>query len=208
MTNSARTTAPSSPPSWTTRIPGQEPEWIVWVTLVVGLLIGWLIMTMVVGRTTTATVGTATLSYPARWAKVGEQGAAFAATDVESGDPFSPRVMLFQTAQRDLMPRVGTLADAATTWSIKRGNGLDGYRVLSIEPVTVNGHAAINVASAYLMEPPRSRLAGTMPALMREVDTLVASGDQYMVLAFAADSTQFDGYESLHRQLLSGWGTR
>jgi hypothetical protein len=115
--------------------------------------------------------------------------------------------MLYQVAQQDLMPRAGTVADAATTWSIKRGNGLAGYRVLTIEPVQVNGRAAINVESAYLMEPPRSQIAGTMPALMREVDTLVASGDQYMVLAFAAESSQFDRYSTLRSQLLGGWRT-
>lgn len=193
--------------SWTKRIPAEEPEWIVWVTLVLGLIIGWVIMNSVVGRTTTATVGPMTISYPARWAEVGEDGAAFAATDVRSGDPFGPRVILYQIAQTDLMPRVGTLADAATTWSIKRGNGLAGYRVLSIEPVQVNGHEAINVETAYLMEPPRSQIAGTIPALMREVDTIVASGDQYMVLAFAAENSQFERYGSLRNQLLSGWRT-
>src|SRR3954463_3064091 len=45
------------------------------------------------------------------------------------------------------------LLEAADAWSLQRGSGLVGYRVLGIDQTTVQGHPAISVDSAYLMEP-------------------------------------------------------
>ena len=47
----------------------EEPEWTVWLTVLICLLIGWVITTTVTGQTTTIPVGSGAVRYPATWVK-------------------------------------------------------------------------------------------------------------------------------------------
>ena len=64
---------------------GDEPEWVVWLTVAVALVLGFFLMYFVTNQTGTATAGNTTLSYPSTWVPATEKGAAFAVADTKGG---------------------------------------------------------------------------------------------------------------------------
>ena len=197
----------------------EESEWLVWLTVAVGLLIGLGIELFAVGRTQTASAGPMRVTYPAGWATTKEPGALFSAVDLRRGGAAPTTVSVRQLPKGQVGATAtggqSTLTEAATAWSVQRGRNLTGYKVLDISPTTVNGREAVNVEYAYVTSGgalPGLGGAGA-PALVRAVDTLVTSGDGYAMLTFSADSTdwdrvhsaQFPRFRSLHDSILSGW---
>ncbi|MBI4786884.1 MAG: PrsW family intramembrane metalloprotease [Chloroflexi bacterium] len=180
----------------------EEPEWIVWLVVAVGLIAAWVLGSAVMGQTRTATSGKMTLTYPASWAQTTEQGAAFAAYDFERGGIFGTRVSMRQKPIGDYLPAQGTLDDAAANWALERQDQLLSFHLLNIIPTQIQGRAGAKLEYAYLLDPPQG---SSMPALMRAVDTLVVSGDQLLALSFAAESHQFASLDGLYDQLLAGW---
>jgi hypothetical protein len=160
-------------------------------------------------QTLSGQVGTSTVVYPASWVQIEEEGAGFAAADLNGSGPFGARVSLREVDQKALLPALigpeGTLRDAATNWSLQRGKDLVGYRVLDIVETRVQGREAYNVESVYLLDSTRGAATNTMPALMHTVDTLVAGGDKYYILTFAADASRFDSQSGLRERLLNDW---
>ncbi len=183
----------------------EEPEWIVWVVVVAGLALGWLLASYVQGQTRSVTAANMTLSYPATWTVTTEPGAAFIAYDLHNGGVFGPRVGMWQKAKKDLFPVEGSLNDAATNWAMAYQNQLDGFRLLNLNKAKVQGRDAVQVEYAYLMDSPQGAANGAMPALMHGVDTLVVSGDNVGILTFAAQSQDFASFAGLREQLLASW---
>jgi hypothetical protein len=184
----------------------EEPEWTVWLTVLISLLIGWVIMSTVIGRVeTVANVAGGSLTIPASWIKTKEEGAAFAATDFDAGS-YGSRVAVRQVPKADLITAMGpdTLDTAAANWSVVRGQNLEGYRILRIEPVKLQGRDAVAIEYAYLTDPPEGT-AGAMPGLMHAIDTVVASGDQFAILTVAVDQSGGDDLLTLNSRLQNGW---
>ena len=77
--------------------------------------------------------------------------------------------------------------------------------MLGIDQTTVQGHPAINVESAYLVEPSVGGATNIMPGLMHNVDTVVQSGDNFYIMSFAVESSRFDDVKVAHDKLLSNW---
>jgi hypothetical protein len=197
----------------------EESELLVWLTVAVALLIGLGVELLAVGRTQTASAGPMRITYPTGWVTTREPGALFSAADLRRGGVAPPALSVRELPKDQVGTTVAgaqpTLAQVATTWSVQRGRTLTGYKVLDISPTTVIGREAVNVEYAYVTSGaalPGLSGAGA-PALVRAVDTLVASGDGYAILTFSADSTDWDGvnsarfprFRSLHDSILSGW---
>ena len=188
----------------------EEPEWTVFLTVAVALLIGWFIQTSMVNRMETVTAGNISISYPAGWAKASEEGALISATDRMGRGSFGPRISVRQVPRADVLPAgagggTPALADAASAWSIQRGVGLVGYRVLKIQRATLQGREAVDVSYAYLAEGGLGAAGQVLPQVMQAVDTLVADGDQIEILTFAAGADEFAGLSDLHQRVLASW---
>ncbi len=193
----------------------QEPQWIVYLTAAILLIIGLAIQFFATHQTQTGTVGTSTIAYPQSWVQTTEPGADFAAADLNNGGPYGARVTLRALDKTALLSRMapqGTAPSAldllnvgATNWSLQRGTDLVGYRVLGIRKTSVQGRAAIDVDSAYLLDQTLGAATNGLPGLMHAVDTVVLSGDKFYILGYAVESSQFDRLQSLHDQLLSSW---
>lgn len=181
-----------------------EPEWIVWLTVLLGLLVGAFFIRNALTQSATATVGDVSFQYPARWAQVDEPGTAFAAEDLGSA-PFGPRLSLRQLPPRPMLSTEPNLVDAATGWSIERGSDLVGYRVVGLNPTTVGSREAVEVEFAYLADPSQGSASGAMPALMHGIDTVVASGDGAHVLSFVGEQTQWEALQGLRQRIIESW---
>lgn len=188
------------------RVLAPAPEWLVWATVALALLIGWWLQASVVGRSTTASLGASTFSYPATWTVSSADDTLFAVSD-PSGGVYGALARLRQLPRAELPLPVSqsSLADVAASWSLLQGEGLEGYRMLNITPTTVQGREAMSVEYAYLSDPPQGAVGGVMPGLMHAIDTLLVSNDQLFVLSVAVESREADRLASLHEQFLAGW---
>jgi hypothetical protein len=190
--------------------PGQnrteEPEWTVWLTVLICLVLGWVLMTTVIGRTQTHDSAAGSLAYPQNWVPTQEDGAAFAAIDLDAG-PYGSRVIVRQVPKTDLITSLSpdTLETAAASWSVLRSRDLEAYRILGIGPTTVDGRDAISVEYVYLTDPPEGTAGGVIPAIMHGIDTVVASGEQFSILSVAVDQNGTDDLTTLNNRLLAGW---
>jgi hypothetical protein len=188
-----------------------EPEWAVWLTVAIALVLGLLLMMQTTGQTQSQQVGNSTIVYPASWVATKDPNADFAAADLQAGGAFGARVSVSSVDTTTLQGRSGSLGgiglrEAAQAWSLIRAKQLESYRVLGITQSTLQGRDAYNIESAYVQEP---TLGGgstnTVPGLMHAVDTMVQSGGKYYILSFAAQQTQFDSLQDLHNKLLADW---
>jgi hypothetical protein len=191
------------------RLRGEEPEWVVVLTLAVALAIGWFLMATVTGRSHTATAGAVSLAYPAGWAQVKEEGASFAATDLKSG-VFGARVSTREVPKSQLVATASaastmSLSDLAGAWSLRRGVDLSAYRVLKTERTQLRGREAVTVTYAYLAEGRQGAASRIVPRVMQGTDTLVAGKDQLFILSFAIESGEFANSAGLQQRLLDGW---
>lgn len=208
--------------------PGQnrtdEPEWVVWLTVLLALIAGWVLMTLVTGQVQKVTTNAGTISIPSSWATIREEGTTFSATDRNAS---GSRVSMRQVAKADLIGALGpdTLETAASNWAVLRSNDLEGFRVLNIEAVQLlqNGQIirtpegvaqaepvagatpAMLVEYAYLANPSESVGANVMPVLFHAIDTLVAKDTQFTVLSIAVDQSSNPQLNALHEQMLKSW---
>lgn len=189
----------------------QEPEWLVVVTVILGVALG----VFVLNRSLNATVAAPSnaLRYPAGWAEATVEGSTFAVED-RTNPPFGARVSLHELPLRQVLNDTQTLEDAAAGWSITRGQGVEGYRVLGLNTATVNGRPAMQVEWAAFANPPEGQAAGALPAVLHGLDTLVTTtGDSgtgataggFQVLSFSSDQGGWDGTANVRQQLLRDW---
>jgi hypothetical protein len=191
----------------------EESELAVFLTVAVAILIGLVVQWSVVGRTETIMAGGSTLSYPASWQRVAEDGALMAAADRSRGGIFGARVSVREVPKRELLPGEGSLVEAATNWSLTLNDRLVGYRILSIAEGSVNGREVAKVEYAYLASSPGGSADGAMPGLMHAIDTLVLVGDTYQILTFAAEQHDFTTmttrrpplFRNVYDDLLRSW---
>jgi hypothetical protein len=188
----------------------------MWLTVALCLAIGWLIASGVLGRTeSVGDVAGGALRIPTSWVRTSEDGAVFAATDVNGG-AYGSRISVRTATSADLVPPNAFPADqppspeatlnlAATNWSLIRGQDLEGYRILRIEPTTVAGRPAMAIEYAYLTDPPQAVGAGLMPGLMHAIDTVVANGDQFTILTVAVEQGNEGQLIDLNNRTLAGW---
>ncbi len=183
----------------------EEPEWIVWLVVIVGLMAAWLVRGSVLDQVRTVTINQVSISYPASWSRANEDGTLFAAMDRAHGGAFGARVSVRQIARAELLPANGTLSDAAMNWSLTHGKELSAYRLLEMSEMKWQGRDAVRLDYAFVLDSPQGAAAGTMPALMRATDVLLVSGEQFSVLTFAAEHTEFDALNDWRERILATW---
>jgi len=178
----------------------EEPEVLVWATVLLGLLAGFLFLRSASDRTTTlSTKSGAALTIPLNWGSDAPSGALLGARDLQAGS-FGPRVSLGAVnVQRT--PKE-TLAATVSAWSLTRGEQREGYRVLGIQPVTirVNGKSqpAMNLTFAYLQDAPGSNLP---PAVMLQTDTITEWKGKLYAVSFTAERGDYQKLDSLRARL-------
>ena len=195
VTNVAATRAP--------RARSQEPEWLVWLTVGLALLLGYLLLNMIAGQTRAATAGAMTLNYPSTWVPVQSEGAAFSASDRLNGGPFAPTVTLYEMPRTDLLRFEGGVEEAAANWTLRKQDDLVGYRLLNVTPV--EGRDMLRVDSVYLKDAALG--ASGIPALMRGIDLIRLSGETFYIMSYSVENDQYDSHKGQLDALLNGWRT-
>ncbi|HET9495174.1 MAG TPA: hypothetical protein VFR15_13170 [Chloroflexia bacterium] len=202
------------------RAQAQEPEWLVWLTLGVALLLGYLLLVMITGQSRTASAGSMSLSYPSTWVPVQTEGAAFSASDRLNGGAFAPTVTLYEMPRTDLLRMAGGVEEAAANWTLRKQDELVGYRVLSVTgvgggpistPSLEGGGPAeqavdtLRVDSVYLVDPVIG--ATGIPALMRGIDVIRLRGETFYILSYSVENSKYDSYRGQFESLLNSWRT-
>jgi hypothetical protein len=182
---------------------GDEPEFMVWITVAVALVLGFFLMFYVTNQTNSVTVGNTTISYPSTWVADNAKGAALAVADTKGGGVFGDRAAVYQYPKTALLPGQGGLTEAAGNWSLQQQTSRVGYRSLAIDTTKVQGKDGVTVEYAYLMDSPYG--ASAMPALMHGYATIVQSGDNFYVLTYATADPDNSRAKSMNDKLVSSW---
>lgn len=179
----------------------QEPEWVVWLTVAIALMIGFWLQLSASREMQTVQVGDSSITYPADWSPIAKGNRTFTAADLNGGGPFGTRVTITQLDKKTLLSDKDGLWEAAVNWTIDEGRKLPGYRVLSMNQTQVQGQNAISIESAYLQEIGPNQL----PGLMHGIDTLVLNGNKFSILSFAAQQNDFEANRKWNDKLLKSW---
>ncbi len=181
---------------------GQEPEWVVWLTVLVLLAIGAAAGFVVTHRTATYSQAGATFQYPADWIAWTDEDPAVIAAVGESIDrgPFSASVRIRRLPVSDISTAAQNLGDLALKWSDSQAGALTGYRVLNIEPASVGGRSAVKLAYAYVADVggPRS-----LPIVARGEDILLMHGDQAQIITWRAAADDYDHQAPIWQRILA-----
>jgi hypothetical protein len=75
--------------------------------------------------------------------------------------------------------------------TLQRSKDLSAYRVLNIEPVTVNGNIMTEVEFAFVESDPNPFLQ-RLPVVVRGVDIVVLAGNRAIIVSFMSDSNTYE----------------
>jgi hypothetical protein len=182
----------------------EEPEWLVWLLVVVLLGVGLLARTVVLNRTKTFNGSAASVSYPAAWIALNKQDAneMFAAGQPFDSGLFPARFSLLQMPASSVSANAKSLGDFALQWSDRGSRDLLAYKVLDIEPVRVAGQDAVRIDYVYVGEPALAA-PNSIPVVARGADILVKRGDNLTVVRLNAASDAFDGLAGTWNRILN-----
>jgi hypothetical protein len=175
----------------------EEPEWLVWLTVLILLAIGLIAKTVVVNQTTTFSQDNLSVTYPADWTPIASNAPDTVLSVGESfgGGLFPARLAVRQLLAADVSRSAQSLGDLALEWSDDQAKDLLAYRVLDIEPVQVRGKDAVRVDYAYVAEPAFAA-PDALPIVARGSDYLIRQGETLTVVQLLAASDAFDGLSS------------
>lgn len=190
-----------------------EPEWVVWLTFAVALFLGLILQSAVISQTDTAEVAGIRLAYPASWSRQEVSTAVISVAESPLGVAGGATVTVQRLPKPELLRREAELSDAASSWAISRGRELGGYRALGITAGQAAGREAMRVDYAYVGGSAMGAVAGALPSVIRSADTIVRSGDAYLVLSFSAErdayerltTPQFPRLQSVYEQVVGSW---
>jgi hypothetical protein len=80
-----------------------EPEWVVWLTVAIALLIGFWLQLSASREMQSVTIGDSTITYPADWTPTKRENLNFSAADLKEG-PFGMRIAIAQFDKKKLLP--------------------------------------------------------------------------------------------------------
>lgn len=171
----------------------EEPEWLVWALVAGMIVIGLLVRTIFVARTVEVTTDNLSVAYPANWISMTTDDPydVLARSEPMMSDPFPANVRIMQMPVTELSTTADSLDDFALKWSDRQTEDLEGYRVLSIEPVSVQGTDAARINYAYIAEPLLGG-PGAMPVVARGQDVLIPHDATLTVVRFVADADVYD----------------
>jgi hypothetical protein len=180
---------------------GWLDELLVIVLVIVALLLGWALKAWVVGQTVSFATddGSVSLRYPARWLSQVDKETLLTVSDVRREGPFKPT---FSLRTREMNPDFPlTQNDLLVTLSVAKAEELTAYRVLSVEPATVDGQTASTMTYAYVAEPAGST-QNAIPAVVQAVDCVVTREGEAYVFSFATLAERFERDETIFGSIL------
>lgn len=181
----------------------EEPEWLVWALVAAMIIVGLLVRTLFVARTVEITTDNLSVAYPADWISMTTDNPCdvLARSEPMMSDPFPANVRITQMPTTEVSTTADSLDDFALKWSDRQTEDLVGYRVLSIEPVNVQGTDAAQINYAYIAEP---LLGGpsAMPVVARGQDILIRQDATLTVVRFVADADAYDGLAATWQRIL------
>jgi hypothetical protein len=192
-------TATTPTRSWLRR--GDEPEWLVWLAVLVMLAGGLLLRTALEDRTARFNSARLSLSYPAGWTALAPADPAqlLAAADAFTADPLPAQVRVTQLPAAELSSMAQSLGDLAMAWSARQSSALTAYSMLAATPITAAGGPAIAMDYAYVVE----ATAGGLPQVAQAQDILLRRGDSVTVVTWAAPAADYARYAGQWRKVLA-----
>jgi len=184
-----------------TALKGWLDELLVVILVIVALLLGWAVKGWVEGQTGSFTSedGSISLRYPARWLGQVDKNALLAVSDVRQQGVFKPT---FSLSTREMNPDFPlTQNDLLVTLSLAKAEELTAYRVLSVDPATVDGQTASTMTYAYVAEPAGAP-QNAIPAVVQAVDCVVTHEGRAYVFTFATLAERFERDEAIFRSIL------
>jgi hypothetical protein len=170
----------------------EEPEWIVWLAVIVLLAAGLLLKNSVEGRTQNFSASGVSLSYPAEWVQLTKADQLLYAADPFSSAQFPTGVLVRQIPVTEVGRNLSTIGDFAVAWAVVEARDKQVYRTLGIEPVTVNGQEVIVVNYAYVPETAEGGQASSLPVVARAQDFLFLRNQTLTVVTLAANANVFE----------------
>lgn len=198
------TTAEARPLLWTR----EEPEWVVWVLVIVALVVGWFLKGAFQYQMEVFTDPDTglTFRYPASWflesnqAQIGDEGVILTVSDAHSESAFNTAFSVRLKAVEEET----TAVDQAEIWIMRRGEELTKYRVLSKELSQVAGQEAVTIDYGYVEDPLRSSaLSVSLPVVVRAVDVVFIRDGKVYTLTFTSDQLVFDEEKKTLERLLN-----
>ena len=184
-----------------TALKGWLDELLVVFLVIVALLLGWAVKGWVEGQVVSFTSedGSINLHYPARWLGQVDKNALLTVTDVRQQGAFKPT---FSLSMREMNPDFPlTQNDLLVTLSVAKAEELTAYRVLSVDPATVDGQTASTMTYAYVAEAAGAP-QNAMPAVVQAVDCVVTYEGEAYVFTFATLAEHFERDEVIFRSIL------
>jgi hypothetical protein len=186
----------------------EEPEWVVWVLVIVALVVGWFLKGTFQYQMEVFTDPDTglTFRYPASWflesnqAQIGDEGVILTVSDAHSESAFNTAFSVRLKAVEEET----TAVDQAEIWIMRRGEELTRYRVLSKELSQVAGQEAVTIDYGYVEDPLRSSaLSVSLPVVVRAVDVVFIRDGKVYTLTFASDQLVFDEEKKTLERLLN-----
>lgn len=180
----------------------EEPEWVVWLVVILLLIAGLFLKISIEGRTRTFNGSGVSISYPNGWVQLTGEGQLLYVADPFSSAQFPTGVTVRQLPVEEVGRNLATIGDVAAAWAMRQGRDKQVYRVLSIEPATINGQNAVKVEYAYVPQVAPGGQTNAVPVVARAQDYLVQQGESLTVFTLAAAANVFETNMDLWQSVL------
>lgn len=151
---------------------------------VAALILGWVLMSGVTGRTVQVSQSGVSASVPAGWkVTYGLQGEEVLFWTADQLDPT-------HRYTATMMPAVpgGNIKDVAFVRILDRGQNINNYQVISQEIGKINGLDGYKVYYAYI----QSGSTGMLPKVIQGVDFYLPQGEKVLIITLEDESSAFN----------------
>jgi hypothetical protein len=182
------TTMPAAQPQPVRSLGDRYAELSVILVTVLALALGWALKSAVEARAVPFEAGGLSAQVPAGWLRTtGGETEVLRVTD-----PASTGFGTTYTLATQPVAAGTTEAQVASLVTLARGQALTAYRVLSQQPVTVNGRSAYMLTFVYVEADP-NLTHEELPHVVRGVELVFINGEQAVLVGYHADE---DAYEA------------
>ena len=180
----------------------EEPEWVVWLVVILLLVAGLFLKISAEGRTRDFSGSGVAISYPAEWVQLTGEGQLLYVADPFSSAQFPTGLTVRQIPVEEAGRNLATIGDVAAAWAIRQGQDKQVYRVLNIEPASINGQDAVRVEYAYVPQAVPGGHTNAVPVVARAQDYLVQQGESLTIITLAAAANVFEANADLWQSVL------
>lgn len=180
----------------------EEPEWVVWLVVILLLVAGLFLKISIESRTRTFNGPGVSISYPDGWVQLTGEGQLLYVADPFSSAQFPTGVTIRQLPVEEVGRNLATIGDVAAAWAMRQGQDKQVYRVLNIEPAIINGQNAVRVEYAFVPQTAPGGQTNTVPVVARAQDYLVQQGESLTVFTLAAAASVFEANADLWQSVL------